>query len=1321
MLMAIKISRIMRKIFALIFWTIPVVQITFSSLGIEMLSQKGNGVTMAASFYFSSRNGNDNNSGTSSASPWKSMEKLNQIAASLKAGDIVYFERGSEWEKVKISISNLQGNSSSPILFAAYGSGAKPRFKGSKIIGSFTKEGNIWYKTDNDLPDYIPTTRRIIPYVFINETRYGVSRFPNTGILTTKTNGTKTYLDDYTQTWSNNQWSNGMISIRCVAWDWTSRKILSNTSTRMNLDALPLGISKSSTDYIIHNHKNACDVIGEWAQQNDTIWIFYAENLNDKVVEVPVVDTIVKINNCKYIKFENLQFERGVMTDIFAQQSVITLDKCNITDAGNALMLIQSNSYMNMHDCALSHGGRAGIYMDESGGDLFDNTFKDMVSDGANNGDGANGSCINNWHCNAVTRIHHNYFENINIAFNGHWSNAETYIYRNYINGYGKTIEDCGAIYIGGDFTNFKKYVTRNIILNAGNKFCHALYMDYLTSNVVADSNTIYNSNIAFNFHVCDDNLVRYNNVVFPAKDMGYPWGSAFRFDEYSFNHGKEGNEVRRNSIENNNVVLSSNADEVTSAFLNVTYINENTSKNNKFFDPFTEDDDIFVKGDDYNIGTYHSYSLSNWSVSTGLENGSTRNPTGWTFKSVSGIDKQDFVKLLINPTDKDSIFNLKLFGAKYIDVNGTLFSDNIKVPPYFSVILFYKEAQTETNSSPVVQNAKFTYYLRESDNETIGQIIASDPETYQRLSYAITAGNKNNLVGINEETGSIFIVNKNVVLSEVTTLVLTIEVSDNGSPALIGTGTAEITLIPFNNPPLINNQNFTLDENDGISTELGKINATNVETDQTLSFHIVSGDPDGHFELDANSGDLSLASDDIEFLRNASSVLEIRVEDNGTIVKSATAYVTINLVPAVKQASTTSYIDPTHINDAQEDGSVQHPFDSWGDVTWEEGHTYLQKRGTTAISKKINVYAGNVILGAYGDGEEKPIISSSTNDFAIRVYEKSNITIRDLSVIANDALSCVYFLGENNNNILIENCRFEGAENGLRIINGKSFVVKYCVFNNKSDAIYSYAENTEVYYNIFKSNAAGVNVGSYLSKAKVYNNVFYDNRQGITASYADLTIYNNIFYLTHKGDVAINNNVDKMISDHNIFYPEQKGFITIASKSYQSLNEYQKDMGLDLNSFTKDPMFQDMYNENFSISSMSPAIDAGINVGLDFDYLGVAVPTGGAPDIGLIESNGQQKTATGILQHNDDGLANELSVYPNPSDGRFNLYVGVADISNSNIQVVDISGRLVYSQTHNSSSSACVPIDISGKAKGIYIVVLESNGKKYSERILVR
>lgn len=68
--------------------------------------------------------GNDANDGRSPQSAWKTVAKVN--ATAFQPGDQVLFARGGEWrESLKASSSGAPGK---PILYAAYGTGAKPKF-----------------------------------------------------------------------------------------------------------------------------------------------------------------------------------------------------------------------------------------------------------------------------------------------------------------------------------------------------------------------------------------------------------------------------------------------------------------------------------------------------------------------------------------------------------------------------------------------------------------------------------------------------------------------------------------------------------------------------------------------------------------------------------------------------------------------------------------------------------------------------------------------------------------------------------------------------------------------------------------------------------------------------------------------------------------------------------------------------------------------------------------------------------------------------------------------------------------------------------------
>jgi hypothetical protein len=85
-----------------------------------------------AATYYVSPTGSDTNDGTTELTPWQSAAKVSSLTNLLQPGDSVLFERGGVWrQQLKVPRSGTNGN---PIVFGAYGSGAKPRFMGSDVL-----------------------------------------------------------------------------------------------------------------------------------------------------------------------------------------------------------------------------------------------------------------------------------------------------------------------------------------------------------------------------------------------------------------------------------------------------------------------------------------------------------------------------------------------------------------------------------------------------------------------------------------------------------------------------------------------------------------------------------------------------------------------------------------------------------------------------------------------------------------------------------------------------------------------------------------------------------------------------------------------------------------------------------------------------------------------------------------------------------------------------------------------------------------------------------------------------------------------------------
>jgi len=112
----------------------------------------------AVTYYVDATNGNDSNAGTSEATSWKTIAKVN--ASRFNPGDQILFKRGEIWREQLIVPSS--GNAEKPITFGAYGSGDKPIIDAADKVTSWKRVGeNVWKS------DVINETKQI----FFNQTK----------------------------------------------------------------------------------------------------------------------------------------------------------------------------------------------------------------------------------------------------------------------------------------------------------------------------------------------------------------------------------------------------------------------------------------------------------------------------------------------------------------------------------------------------------------------------------------------------------------------------------------------------------------------------------------------------------------------------------------------------------------------------------------------------------------------------------------------------------------------------------------------------------------------------------------------------------------------------------------------------------------------------------------------------------------------------------------------------------------------------------------------------------------------------------------------
>jgi hypothetical protein len=156
---------------------------------------------------------------------------------------------------------------------------------------------------------------------------------------------------------------------------------------------------------------------------------------------------------------------------------------------------------------------------------------------------------------------------------------------------------------------------------------------------------------------------------------------------------------------------------------------------------------------------------------------------------------------------------------------------------------------------------------------------------------------------------------------------------------------------------------------------------------------------------------------------------------------------------------------------------------------------------------------------------------------------------------------------------------------------------------------------------------------GSDVKNLQVYNNtiVEVDSKQYSVFSFwgspsaETFKLRDNIIYT----DKQVSDN-SGFAHDHNLYYR----------------TDGSTDLGFSLGEGEgiADPLFDDLYGEDYHLQPESPAIDAGVNLGFSLDFDNGSVPAGVAPDIGAYENGGSTPPDEFIIDDVDARFSSSYS-----------------------------------------------------------------------------
>ena len=194
--------------------------------------------------------------------------------------------------------------------------------------------------------------------------------------------------------------------------------------------------------------------------------------------------------------------------------------------------------------------------------------------------------------------------------------------------------------------------------------------------------------------------------------------------------------------------------------------------------------------------------------------------------------------------------------------------------------------------------------------------------------------------------------------------------------------------------------------------------------------------------------------------------------------------------------------------------------------------------------------------------------------------------------------------------------------------------IVRYNKGFNSRGGAYPDGTGLQLYYNVFDLDGQGGGIaGSHeydpvnSPTTDTGSNYIYNNTIVNPISYALLftpggtgVVYKNNLVVTSSNLVALSEVGSSLTIDYTGYFNttgSPKGWYWNTTK-YTTLSAYQTASSQESQSFYGDPLFTSASTKNFTLQSGSPAINAGVNVGLTRDILGN--PIVGNPDIGAYE-----------------------------------------------------------------------------------------------------
>ena len=513
-------------------------------------------IASATNYYVSSSVGNDTYTGKSTSLAWKTIAKVNAMMSTFVSKDTVFLKCGDTFtDQLNITKS---GTSTSPIVFASYGTGSKPLLNTAVTLTGWTvtSNPNIW------VANYTGTLSDI-RFVTINDKIQQIGRYPDV----TAVNDGFLYND---ACWGNNKFRDATLNVSTQ--DWTGATVVMYTKpyriegvkiVKHLLDTIftnpttaPIHVGYS---HIIQNHLATLTTQGEWYFDKvaKKVYLYSTNPTTMKVQASATKFGILFSSAVTGINIKNIAFQHADSIAVsITSGSYINIDNCTFSNtlygvwaASSTSINVTNSSFIDIYNVSIG-STYSSLNFNVSNNTIRRNFLNPGMSDITNN---AYKAAISLYCTNAM--ISYNDIDScgyIGVYYNGYGNT----ISHNKIGHFNMRMFDGGGIYSFGTWSwvpslNINKYgnnlIENNYIhdgigyllgTNEGDSYNRrpGIYNDHLTEYNTVRKNVLYNTHGILvgsgHHHIISDNTI-YNSDAF---NSAHPDMLTFYMDASSAN-----------------------------------------------------------------------------------------------------------------------------------------------------------------------------------------------------------------------------------------------------------------------------------------------------------------------------------------------------------------------------------------------------------------------------------------------------------------------------------------------------------------------------------------------------------------------------------------------------------------------------------------------------------------------------------------------------------------------------------------------------------------------------------------------------------------